>query len=258
MVGCHQCYRSAPGSFGCREGAQNIIVGVLFLSADVQCMAALGLRLGKPRAAFKTLPRIIRRDIRRGNITRCNRFLCYARGILVFDPGRDGFSIDVSGYRYGLDPVLCTADLHRQQLIVGVSNRSAEGGAGGFGGIELHAVGLLGTLGILGVEALLYLRHVRHPSDRGDFKNGGGRRRGSGGERRCGRLAGSRQKRRGRKGECRRQGLQHAYPTAGPQATPMRIKKARLHCSRALKVFVRGTLAQGAKSRSFPAHVKSS
>ena len=182
-VGCLQCCRSAPGSFGRREGAQNIIGGILFFSADVQCRA-LGFRLGKPGFAFKTLLHVIRRNIRRGDITRCNGFLCCARLVLVLNPGRDGFPIDFSGDRYGLDPVLCTADRHRQQLIVGVGNRSADGGAGGFGRGKLHAVGALGTLGILGVEALLYLRHVRQPADRRDFKSGRGRRRRSAGARR--------------------------------------------------------------------------
>ena len=180
-VGCLQCCRSAPGSFGGREGAQNIIVAVSFLSADMQCMS-LGRRLGKPRAAFKTLLYVIRRDIRR-DITRCNGFPCCARLVLVLNPGGDGFPIDFSGDRYGFNQVLCTADLHRQQLIVGVGNRSADGGAGDSGGGKLHAFGALGTLGVLGVEALLYLRHVRQPADRGDFKSGRGGRRGSGGAR---------------------------------------------------------------------------
>ena len=183
-VGCPQCCRSTPGSFGSREVVQNLIGAVSFLSADVQCTAALGLRLGKSRSAFKTLTRIIRRDIRRVDITRCNGFSCRARIVLILNRSRDGFPIDFSGDRYGLDIVLCTADFHIQQLTLGVSNRSAEGGAGDAGGIELHAVGALGTLGILGVEALLYLRHVRQPADRRDFKSGRGRRRRSAGARR--------------------------------------------------------------------------
>ena len=181
-VGCLQCCRSAPGSFGCREGAQNIIGGVLFLSADVQCMS-LGRCLGKPWAAFKTLLYVIRRNIQR-DITRCNGFPCCALVVLVLNTGGDGFPIDFSGDRYGFNQVLCTADLHRQHLIVGVGNRGADGGTGDAGGGKLHAVGALGTLGVLGVEALLYLRHVRQPADRGDFKSGGGGRRGSGGARR--------------------------------------------------------------------------